>query len=58
MLTRADRFNLFIHIGSPVFFISAGYLTAIASAMYAISNRKVEALGPSKPPEHPRSPPL
>eukprot|EP00913_Durusdinium_trenchii_P024345 g22856.t1 len=35
-------FNLFIHIGSPVFFISAGYLTAIASAMYAISNRKVE----------------
>ena len=37
------RFFLFVQIGFPVFLISAGFCTAMASAFFGISNRDIEA---------------
>ena len=41
----AFRLFLLVHIGIPVFLVAAGYLTAIASAIYGISNQNIEAGG-------------
>ena len=41
--SAACRLFLLVHICIPVFLIAAGYFTAIASAVYGISNQNIEA---------------